>query len=367
MINSDTIDTKKESTSTAKVYIIILNWNGLNDTLECLRSVYRLDYPDFEVIVVDNASSDNSPEVILANFPRIFLMKNSENLGYAGGNNRAMRYAMEQGADYLWLLNNDTVVEPDTLSKIVATAEGAPDIGMISPVVYFYHEPDKIQFAGCYIDHKIFVEYPEPDLNNTPDESVSGKSVWLWGTALLVKRKVVEKIGYFNEEFFAYWEDTDYSLRVLENNFSNVVDLTAKIYHKTLLPQQGIKRRGSHFYYYVARNKLFLGAKHTKGFQRIFFVCHYLADTIFLINHFSHQANSDHAIDAYLTGVSDAFLNRSGQWNGIVKAPVWLKKIYGLLCSWHPFFWMDLLRGEFAKISLELLRRIKTKLTRSAG
>jgi GT2 family glycosyltransferase len=358
----------KESTALAKVvYIIILNWNGLEDTLKCLESVYRLDYPSFEVIVVDNASSDNSPEVIRDNFPQVFLIKNSENLGYAGGNNLAMQYAMEHGAEYVWLLNNDTVVEPDTLSKIVATAEGAPDIGMVSPVIYFYHEPDRIQFTGCCIDHKMSIEYPESNLTSIPDEFVRGKNVWLWGTALLVKRKVIEKIGYFREEFFAYWEDTDYSLRVKENHFINLVDLTAKIYHKTLPPQHGIKRRGSHFYYYVARNKLFLGAKHTKGFRKIFFFSHYFADTISLINYFLHQADSDHAIDAYLTGVSDAFLNKSGKWNGIVKAPVWLKKICGLLCSWHPFFWIDLLRGEFAKISYEIFKRTKTKLSKIAG
>ena len=153
----------------------------------------------------------------------------------------------------------------------------------------------------------------------------------------------------------------------MENNFRNVIDPTAKIYHKTLTSQHGLKRRGSHFYYYIARNRFFLGAKHAKGFQKISFVSDYLAETIRLINNFSHQADSDHAIDAYLTGVSDAFLNKSGQWNGIVRAPGWLKKLYGLLCSWHPFFWMDLFRGEFAKISSEMLRRIKTKLTRTAG
>jgi GT2 family glycosyltransferase len=357
----------KESTALAKVvYIIILNWNGLNDTLECLESVYGLDYPSFDVIVVDNASSDNSPEVIHENFPQVFLIKNSENLGYAGGNNVAMLYAMDHGADYLWLLNNDTVVEHDTLSKIVATAEERSETGMVSPVIHFYYEPDRIQFSGCRIDGKMSIEYPETGSNGIPEEFIRGDDVWLWGTALLVKRKVIEKIGYLKDEFFAYWEDTDFSLRCRENHFSNVVDVTAKIYHKTLPPQHGIRRRGSHFYYYVARNKLFMGNQHTKGLQRIRFFCHYFADSISLINFYLHQTDSDHAIDAYLTGVSDAFLQKSGKWNGIVKAPSWLKKTCCFLGLWHPFFWIDLLRGEFAKIASEILKRIKTRLTRVA-
>lgn len=100
-----------------KVYIIILNWNGLKDTLECLESVFKLDYLNFEVIVVDNGSTDDSVNVILKTYPQVRLIENRENLGYTGGNNIGMRYAIERDADYIWLLNNDTIVEEDTLGE----------------------------------------------------------------------------------------------------------------------------------------------------------------------------------------------------------------------------------------------------------
>ena len=105
------------------IYIIILNWNGLQDTLECLGSILKMDYPNFRVVVVDNNSTDNSVDIIRKAHPQVSLIENKENLGYTGGNNTAMRYAMQHSADYVWLLNNDTTVEADTLSKLVFAAE----------------------------------------------------------------------------------------------------------------------------------------------------------------------------------------------------------------------------------------------------
>lgn len=106
-----------------KVFIIILNWNGLEDTLECLESVFKLDYPNFEVIVGDNGSTDESVAIIRKTYPQVIMIENKENLGYTGGNNIAMHYAMDHLADYVWLLNKDAVVEKDTLSKLVRSAE----------------------------------------------------------------------------------------------------------------------------------------------------------------------------------------------------------------------------------------------------
>lgn len=102
-----------------KVYVIILNWNGLEDTLECLGSVFQMDYQNFEVLVVDNGSKDNSINFIKTKYPQVVLIENKENLGYTGGNNIGMRYALNNGADYVWLVNNDTVVMVDTLSKLI--------------------------------------------------------------------------------------------------------------------------------------------------------------------------------------------------------------------------------------------------------
>src|ERR1039457_4136566 len=164
-----------------KVFIIVLNWNGLKDTLECLDSVFKLEYPNFEVIVVDNASTDNSVEVIREKFQQVILIENKENLGFTGGNNTGIRHALQLGTDYFWLLNNDTVLEPDTLSRIVVTADNDSTIGMISPVVHYHEDPLVIQNCGCYID------WESQKLINTasPAESEIWQTqmpdrIWLW-------------------------------------------------------------------------------------------------------------------------------------------------------------------------------------------
>ena len=117
-----------------------------------MESVFKLDYPNFEVIVVDNGSKDNSAEVIHTTHPQVLLIENKENLGYAGGNNIGMRYAMDHGADYIWLLNNDTIFDPYTLDKIVASCESCEEIGLVSPVIYYDDISEKIQFIGSYMD-----------------------------------------------------------------------------------------------------------------------------------------------------------------------------------------------------------------------
>lgn len=346
-----------------KVYIIILSWNGLADTLECLESVYKLDHRPFEVIVVDNGSSDNSSEIILKNFPNVLLMKNSENLGYARGNNLAMQYAMEHSADYLWLLNNDTVVEKDTLSNLVKNAEKSADIGMVSPVIHFYYEPKMVQFCGSYVDtRKMEIIYPTENHPAVSEEFVKGKHICLWGTALLVKREVIEKIGYFQEEYFAYWEDTDYSMRSIKSGFRNEVIKSARIYHKTLLPKPGVKRRGNHFYYYMARNKYYWGRHHSTGITRYLFQRNYFAELLKLYNlSFIGEISYDVA-EAYLTGVNDAIHGKNGKWDGIMNVPAWLEKLCLMMCSWHPFFWIDLFNGEIGKIGREIYNRSKLTL-----
>ena len=135
-----------------KVSIIILNWNGLKDTLECLESVKKSDYPNYEIILIDNASKNREGEIIKSRFPELILVQNEMNLGFAGGNNIGMRYALKNGAYYVWLLNNDTVIESNTLSDLVAVAEKTPNAGLLSPLIYYYANPEQIQFCGSSFD-----------------------------------------------------------------------------------------------------------------------------------------------------------------------------------------------------------------------
>src|SRR6056297_688817 len=134
------------------VYIVILNWNNFQETIDCVESCKKLTYSNFKILLVDNGSTDGSEDILKKEFPGIPLIQTGENLGYSGGNNAGIRHALEQGADYIWLLNNDTVVDPQCLAKMVQTAESSNQIGMVGSKIFYHHSPDILWYAGGEID-----------------------------------------------------------------------------------------------------------------------------------------------------------------------------------------------------------------------
>jgi len=332
---------KKEERFMAKVYIIILNWNGLKDTIECLDSVYKLHYPDFHVIVVDNGSSDCSVETISREFPQIILIENNKNLGFTGGNNVGMHRAMQLGADYVWLLNNDTVVDPDSLARLIDEAEMSPQTGLVSPVVHYYDTPEKIQFMGAYADFEHFTNTNVVDAKELEDPSVQ-RNLVLWGTALLIKREVIEAIGYLAEKYFAYVEDCDYSYRALSANFLAKVRLDAQIFHK------GSKSTGRHSPVQVflgTRNMYFLWKDHTQGLRRICLPGNYLGMVINYAKCLADEGN-EKGFDACLNGYWAAIRGVGGGYDPTIIIPSYLKLIFCFLVSWYPYFWVHLLRCD---------------------
>ena len=133
-----------ESSTESLVIIILLNWNSLEDTLRCIDSIFKSTYPHFEIIVVDNGSDVNPEDTLDAAYPGVQVIRNSENRGFTGGNNQGIRLALEKNADYIWLLNNDTTVSPDTLRELVRAAETFPEAGLLSPVVYVQDHPEAL-------------------------------------------------------------------------------------------------------------------------------------------------------------------------------------------------------------------------------
>jgi len=345
-----------------KVFIIILNWNGLQDTLECLESVYKLDYTNFHVIVVDNGSTDNSVTVIRETYPEVIIIENIDNLGYTGGNNIAMSYAMHNGADYMWLLNNDTIVEKDTLGKLVDKAEKNIEVGLISPILYYYDQPDRIQYCGSYIDWKNkTIVYPEERNLNISEDFKTGRNVCLCGTALLIKREVIEKIGYLDEKFFAYWEDTDYSTRVLKEGFRNIICTSSRIYHKAPVINPASIRRGSHYFYYMSRNRYLWATKDLNRLKKMSYLRKYLSLVILTVMYYS-ESNEFETANAYLDGMWAAFCGKSGPFDGTVLMPIILKKLFYLMSSWHPYMWANLFECKCSYIILESFRRFKLRM-----
>ena len=137
-------------TAFPRVGIIILNWNGKADTVECLHSLRKIDYPNYQVIVVDNGSTDDSVQTFRDQFPEIIVLPQTENLGFAEGSNCGIEYALAAGCDYVLLLNNDTVVAPDFLTELIAVGEHYPEIGMLSPVMYYYQSDTHVKLNKSF-------------------------------------------------------------------------------------------------------------------------------------------------------------------------------------------------------------------------
>jgi hypothetical protein len=215
------------------VYIIILNWNGKEDTIACLRSIERVKYPNFSVILVDNASSDGTVEYVKDKFPSVKIIANSENLRFAGGNNVGIKYALERNADYVLLLNNDTEVAPDFLPELVRAAENDKSIGIAGPKIYYYEGNKMIWFAGGKVEFwKGWISHigiREPDYGQY---DFAREVDYITGCCMLVKREVIEKIGKLDESFFIYGEDADWSLRASRAGYSLVYVPSSIIWHK---------------------------------------------------------------------------------------------------------------------------------------
>ena len=227
-----------------KVCIITLNWNGLEDTTECLGSLKKITYPNYEVIVVDNGSEGNDAQVLEERFgDYIHLIKKDKNYGFTGGANIGMRYVLNDcNPDYLMLLDNDTVVDPEFLSEMVKVAEAAPAIGIAGAMIYYYDEPDRLRFIGEKIDlwrfalamssGKIKEQISgEEEIDRGQHDSIKEvEHITFW--CALFKRRVIESIGLFDEKHFHGYEDIDYFIRAKEAGCKTVYVTKAKVWHK---------------------------------------------------------------------------------------------------------------------------------------
>ena len=241
--------------SKPSVSIIILNYNGREDTLACLRSMEHLTYPNVQVIVVDNGSTDGSVEAFRAQHPRFTLIETGANLGFTGGNNVGIRHAQEQGADYIMLLNNDTVVAPDMLDVMVAVMEANPGVGVTGPTIYYYDAPETIWSAGGGIDWSRGLTWMIGiDEEDKAQFGLSPRSVdFVTGCAILARREVWQKVGLLDDKFFMYYEETEWCVRARRAGFDIMHVPSAMVWHKISKEQRAASTRT---YYYMTRNRL---------------------------------------------------------------------------------------------------------------
>ena len=210
-----------------KVFIIILNWNGKDRIIPCLRSVFSLGYGNVEGVVVDNASRDGSLELARSSFGRAHFIVNERNVGFAAGMNVGIRFAISKGAEYVWILNNGTIVGKDALSVLVDAARESGK-ALLSPLILT--PSGKTWFSAGKIDFiRMRSVHADPDVASREHEPY--ETGYLTGCALFAPKEVFEAAGLFDERFFLYYEDADFSLRAKKTGYRLLVVPKSVVVH----------------------------------------------------------------------------------------------------------------------------------------
>ena len=239
-----------------RIIVLILNWNGWADTIECVQSVQKSCYPNFGILVVDNHSDNDSVQMLKQHLPDIEILQTEQNLGYTGGNNAGFDHLASADIDYIFVLNNDTVIDVDCLAALVDAGETHANSGIIGAFVFSYPPPGEFAYAGL----KIPVGREVPEMAPFHKDDVAhalrtGEVVSVdaaHGCAFAIKKEVLMRVGGFDPAFFAIHDEVDFSVRVRETGFDVVSTPAARVYHKAgaSFGNQSVNR-----IYYDVRNR----------------------------------------------------------------------------------------------------------------
>lgn len=269
------------------IYIIIVNWNQYNLTANCIRSLQSINYSNYRIIVIDNASLDGSPEKLSKEFgPQVDLIFHDKNIGFTGGSNAGIQYALAQGAHYIMLLNNDTIVHPNFIDPLMEQIRSNPGIGVVTPKIYYLNhaKTNRIWAAGgeTTIWMGISRSRGRGQIDNGQFNSVQEVD-YASGCCLLTKRDVLEEVGSLTNAYFAYYEDVDWCFRVKQKGYQILYVPQSSIWHsvgssgKTNPSREGVQ---SPFVHYLnSRNHIWFLRTHARG------LIFYSAFLFYLVNH----------------------------------------------------------------------------------
>ncbi len=246
---------------TGNVWIVIVDYNGIEDTQRCLRSLEQFAQPP-SVIVVDNGSARDVTLALKPQFPKTTFFRSRANTGWAGGNNIGLRYALARGAEFVVLLNNDTTVSPLLVERLVQAARANPEYGILGPVIRFMNPPSEVQTDGVQFNRtgrSGFFQRQIVPLANSIEPVVTEVDI-VNGCCLMVRRDLIASIGFIDEEFFLVHEESDLCLRSQRAGFKNGVVGEALVWHKG---SSTFQREGKRLQrYYDSRNLIRLLARH---------------------------------------------------------------------------------------------------------
>jgi GT2 family glycosyltransferase len=307
------------------VVIVILNWNGKEDTAECLDSLSQITYPNFAIVIVDNASTDDSVAFFRQRYPNLEIVQNSTNLGFGAGNNAGITFAVNGGADYILLLNNDTLTDKHFLDCLVQEAESDSSIGFVGPKIYRLYEGEATEYAvwstfrwkNMRLDsrQKTTILHSAGGLFNPWLGRVRHRGAgeldtgqyderetvdFVEGSCVLVKKSIIKKIGMLDPTYFAYMEDVDLCLRGTDAGYKTVYVPQAKVWHKGSKSSAHPTR-----FYYTTRNRFWLMQKRTKLQYGAFLFSFFLINaplSVIIIIVFQRGAGT---LTAFFKGVTD--------------------------------------------------------------
>lgn len=258
------VDQNPSKSPLPRVGIVIVSWNKKEYLLDLLGSLKTLTYPSASIIVVDNASTDGSSELVREKFPYVILLANTTNLGGTGGFNTGLDYCHEAGFDYIWLLDNDARITPDALFCLVKVAESDSTIGVVGSKILNAEDPAFIVKLGANIDwSKGLVRSVHQNVRNFVDKNEATGVDYVPFCSALIKRKCLMETGRLDERFFLYWDDTDFCIRAHSAGYKTVVATHSVVYHPSFT------EKGRGYNYYLTRNTLLFFSKHQKPIARI--------------------------------------------------------------------------------------------------
>jgi GT2 family glycosyltransferase len=269
------LEEKTNNISSPSVLIIVLNWMKYNDTINCVNSLLKLDYPNFKIVVVDNNSLNNSVAELKKCFPDTLIIKSPENNGYAAGNKIGVDYAIEHKYDLVWILNNDCIVRTNSLTELVNAYLRKPN-AIFSNLTLMSENPDIIHYAGTYeIDEPLQPDkYPTYDklkgkILDDYKDILTEKPARIYGHSILIPTHIINKYGFMDTQYFMFYEETDYCLMLHKKGIPSTFVPTAIITHiststYTLSPKMKYIGR-----YYGNRNLIYFNRKFDKTDYKI--------------------------------------------------------------------------------------------------
>ena len=287
----------------SRTVAVILNWNSGEMTAECIRSLLAMDSSDYEMVVVDNGSSDGSAEYLRRGFPEITVLRQEHNLGFAGGCNVGLQYALDREAEFILLLNNDTVVCKNFVRGLVEQARAHRKAGMVSPKIYFWDLPDRFWWAGGA--YSLWSGLPKHIGRKEKDNGqfeVPRQIDWATGCAVLIRTAALKTTGLFDPQIFGNGEDLDLSLRMKRAGYEIWYAPKARLWHKEGVDYR--KNVGEHVRKFTGtRNLLWIMHKHARTVQWVSFLPNFLCRYVLFYVLLSLSRGDFRSAKAVLKGV----------------------------------------------------------------